>query len=68
VTEASRNDGGVSLDTRANEYKRFWRECKALPQVQGVTYFVASSAGDFAHELWLENDQSTGLSALVRER
>jgi hypothetical protein len=69
VTEASNNNGGVSLDKRADEYVAFWRACLAIPAVQGVTYFVASAAhGDFPHEVWMTNGQSTGLSALVRAR
>jgi hypothetical protein len=69
VTEASRNDDGVNLATRAGEYVRFWRECRDLPQVQGVAYFVASAAaGTFADEVWLEDGQSTGLAQLVRSR
>jgi hypothetical protein len=69
VTEASRNDGVVSLHTRADQYVQFWRECRALRNVQGVTYFVASAAsGDFPHELWLENGQSIGLDNLVKGR
>jgi hypothetical protein len=69
VTEASRNDNEVNLATRAGEYVRFWRECRDLPQVRGVAYFVASAAaGTFADEVWLEDGQSTGLAQLVRSR
>jgi hypothetical protein len=69
VTEASRNDNKVSVGTRAQEYVQFWQACRALPQVLGVTYFVASAApGTFDHELWLVNDKSTGLAKLVGAR
>jgi hypothetical protein len=69
VTEASRKDNLVSVETRAGEYVRFWRECRALPQVRGVAYFVASAApGTFDKELWLVDGQSTGLAQLVRAR
>lgn len=65
VTEASNNKGGVSPAEKGSQYLKFWTELRQRPNVQGVTYFVASATDPtFAEELWV----GRGIGAIVGQR
>lgn len=65
VTEASNNKGGVSPEDKGRQYLRFWTELRQRPNVQGVTYFVASATDPtFAEEIWV----GRGIGAVIGSR
>lgn len=65
VTEASNNKGGVSAEDKGRQYLGFWTELRQRPNVQGVTYFVASATDPtFAEEVWV----GRGIGAVVGQR
>jgi hypothetical protein len=65
VTEASNNKGGVSPEDKGNQYLRFWTELRSRPNVQGVTYFVASASDStFAEEIWV----GRGIGVVIGQR
>ena len=69
VTEASRNDRpqAVPVAQYAAEYVAFWQECRKRPEVQGVTYFVASASnGYFAPECWIVSNKSRGIASEMK--
>ena len=60
VTEASHRQAGVSAQQKGREYLKFWRQLQERPQVQGVTFFAASSSNpDDADEVWLNSEIGT---------
>ncbi|MEM7803141.1 MAG: glycosyl hydrolase, partial [Chloroflexota bacterium] len=64
ITECS-NNLGDDWDTKVQEYRRFWQAMQGRPTVQGITFFVASAAGDdFKHETWM----GRGVAARLGER
>ncbi|MFZ0545201.1 MAG: peptidoglycan DD-metalloendopeptidase family protein [Candidatus Promineifilaceae bacterium] len=65
VTEASNNKGGVSPAGKGSQYLHFWTELRQRPNVQGVTYFVASATDPaYAEEVWV----GRGIGAVVGQR
>lgn len=72
VTEASRNDRPEQLPPEAYgmEYVSFWETLKRLPDIMGITYFIASASNPyFAPETWVtESGLSKGIGAIVGNR
>ena len=69
VTEASRNDRPSILTPSqyGREYKEFWRRIAAIPNVAGVTYFVASASNPFFEpETWVSKGRSKGIAQQIR--
>ena len=65
ITEASNNKGGVSTTAKARQYIDFWQALHRRPNVEGVTYFVASATDPaFAQEVWV----GRGIGRLVGQR
>ena len=72
VTEASRNDRPEQLPPEAYgmEYVSFWETLKRLPDIMGITYFIASASNPyFAPETWVtESGLSKGIGTIVGNR
>jgi hypothetical protein len=72
VTEASRNDRPEMLPPEAYgmEYVAFWQELSRLPDIRGVTYFIATASNPvFAPEAWVtESGAAKGIGTVVGNR
>lgn len=67
ITEASRNDRPAKIDDYGTEYAAFINELRSVPNVKGVTYFVASASNSLFHpECWVVNGSSKGWASKVR--
>jgi len=65
VTEASYKTPATG-QVMGDMYHVFWQELKNIPNVLGVTYFVASASDSaFANEVWVRNGASRGIAAAI---
>lgn len=71
VTEASRNDRPAVKTPQeyGREYVDFWTALKTKPNIQGITYFVASASNpEFWPEAWIVEQASKGIGQVVGNR
>lgn len=72
VTEASRKrpspqDAAPTPEQMAVDYVKFHQELRRRPQVQGVTYFVASASNpEFGPESWIVGGKSRSIAQMIR--
>lgn len=68
ITEAS-DKSSDSGPTKGQRYVAFWDGLIQVPQIHGVTYFVASASHpDFQREVWTDGQQSRGIAEVVGQR